>query len=432
MKKKVAATSGKAKRARTLSKKRAPRPKAAPKAARARPMNVAGKAVSVQIAKLKVGHRLRSPDPKHVEELAQSMSEVGLLEPIGVTRSHRLVYGGSRLDAAKRLKWKRIPAVVLTINDTEAKLVEIDENLVRQELSPPERGEYTVQRKELYEQLHPETRQGGAPGRAGGGKAKTPGTRSFVADTAAKTGRGRSTIAEDIKIGRLPKRVLSVLKGTPVEKKKGQLSLLTRIKDPEEQLARAKELATEGDRPTADVARKRRPRQAQQEQSGGAEPRAADVQNAGGAAPPTPHIADQAARALAWVAGVLQSYAPQIHEGYRQHLLQIADTSSQHAQFLWEHHVPQAACACCNGGGCAECSGKGWLSRANLAQRQGQAQPVQLSPPVPANDYEAAPAQMVIQPRLDGGAPDSRVPAPGCINDAVANYSDHRSPAEDE
>jgi hypothetical protein len=57
-------------------------------------------------------------------------------------------------------------------------------------LSPTERALFTRRRKEIYEALHPETRQGGAPGVAGGGKAaKDDKLSSFATDTAAKTGR---------------------------------------------------------------------------------------------------------------------------------------------------------------------------------------------------------------------------------------------------
>jgi hypothetical protein len=84
-------------------------------------------------------------------------------------------------------------------NDDRAKLIEIDENLARGELSAAERANHIGTRKEIYERLHPETRHGAAPGKSGGGKkaAKEPNSGSFAKDTATKTGRSKSSILAD-------------------------------------------------------------------------------------------------------------------------------------------------------------------------------------------------------------------------------------------
>jgi hypothetical protein len=74
-------------------------------------------------------------------------------------------------------------------------LDEIDENLIRADLSPAERALASGRRKELYEQQHKEAKHG-AIGR--GRKKTSQDEKSFVADTAAKTGKGRSTVARDV------------------------------------------------------------------------------------------------------------------------------------------------------------------------------------------------------------------------------------------
>jgi ParB family chromosome partitioning protein len=50
--------------------------------------------------------------------------------------------------------------VVVDDDDLRAELVMIDENLVRSELVGAERAKQTARRKEIYETLHPETKQG--------------------------------------------------------------------------------------------------------------------------------------------------------------------------------------------------------------------------------------------------------------------------------
>src|SRR5271170_3937078 len=80
----------------------------------------------------------------------------------------------------------------------QAELAEIDENLVRADLTPAERAMHIGKRKDLYEKVHPETKKGGAPGRAGGGKkAKTAKLATFARDTATKTRVSRRSVERD-------------------------------------------------------------------------------------------------------------------------------------------------------------------------------------------------------------------------------------------
>jgi ParB family chromosome partitioning protein len=92
----------------------------------------------------------------------------------------------SYLPAAQRkLKWKEINCTIFDgMAADEAELAEIDENLIRAELSPAERALHIGKRKELYEKVHPETKKGGAPGKAGGGKkSKTAKLATFARNT---------------------------------------------------------------------------------------------------------------------------------------------------------------------------------------------------------------------------------------------------------
>jgi hypothetical protein len=123
--------------------------------------------------------RLRRLDPEKVDELAEAMKLEGQISPIGVRRrggpegtGFILIYGRHRYEAAVRLKWQAIRCEIWEgLEAVQAELMEIDENLIRANLSPAEEALHYGRRKELYEQLHPETKPGGAPG-AGKGKGK--------------------------------------------------------------------------------------------------------------------------------------------------------------------------------------------------------------------------------------------------------------------
>ena len=162
--------------------------------------------------------RLRKLRPAVVDQLAESILSQGLLQPIRLMPRGRnnnnvgyvLIAGRHRLEAVRQLHKRKLgpdsirAEIVDDSNADAALLAEIDENLVRAELSTIERALHTAKRKELYEARHPETKTGKAPGKAGGGKkAKSAKLATFVNDAARKTGKGRRTIARDAARGNL-------------------------------------------------------------------------------------------------------------------------------------------------------------------------------------------------------------------------------------
>ena len=110
----------------------------------------------IHIDEVKVGTRKRKLDEERVRELAESIRELGLLQPIGIRDDGTLVFGRHRLEACKLLGWDDIEATVVSAEDAlRTELAEIDENLIRNELSALERAEHLARRKEVYEQLYP-------------------------------------------------------------------------------------------------------------------------------------------------------------------------------------------------------------------------------------------------------------------------------------
>lgn len=71
-----------------------------------------------------------------IDSLAESISRLGLLHPIVVTRSFELVAGERRLSACRQLGWTHIPFQFLDeLDDSERQAVELEENLKRENLS---------------------------------------------------------------------------------------------------------------------------------------------------------------------------------------------------------------------------------------------------------------------------------------------------------
>ena len=85
------------------------------------------------------GHR--DVDPAVVDGLVESIKRVGLLSPILVRVSEDdnvpdiLIAGRHRLEAAKRLGWDLIDGYCFAVNDAQARMREITENLHRSELT---------------------------------------------------------------------------------------------------------------------------------------------------------------------------------------------------------------------------------------------------------------------------------------------------------
>ena len=174
-------------------------------------LNKTHKTVNVGLDGINVSlERRRVLRPKIVDELAGSIKANGLLQPIVLrprgTEGYWLVAGHHRLEAARKLKWEAIAAIIFDGMDAdEAELAEIDENLIRAELSPIERALHVARRNELYEIRHPETKKGATGKYRQKSKIRTSekSAAAFIDDTAEKTGKARSTIALDVQRGNL-------------------------------------------------------------------------------------------------------------------------------------------------------------------------------------------------------------------------------------
>jgi hypothetical protein len=164
-------------------------------------------------------HRFRSDgraiDAEAVAGLAESIAAVGLINPIRVRVSGdgwEVIAGAHRLSACKSLGLVDIAADVVEDDDLHAELAMIDENLCRWELSPAERARQTARRRIVYQELHPETKQGGNH------KSGPIETESFTEQTAKATGRSEQTVYREAARGeKVIGEVIELIRGTSLD-----------------------------------------------------------------------------------------------------------------------------------------------------------------------------------------------------------------------
>lgn len=170
----------------------------------------------IPLAQIYSEGRLRRVNSAYVEGLAASIREHGLQTPIQVSplpakeakrtgRRYVLAAGKHRIEAVTLLGWSEVPGVVGDRSALQIRLAEIDENLIRRELTVWERGVFLAERQAVYEAMHPETKKGGK-GLQAIDISQTANLAvwvpAFSEDAAERMGMGRRSIERAVSIVR--------------------------------------------------------------------------------------------------------------------------------------------------------------------------------------------------------------------------------------
>ena len=124
---------------------------------------------SIPIAQIHVPPRLREVEEDHAKAIALSIEAHGLINPITVryapakgkgTTPYVLVAGAHRLKAIEINGGTEIEAAIIDADQAEAQLVEITENLFRNELSALDRAIFVASYRDLWEQVHGKIKSG--------------------------------------------------------------------------------------------------------------------------------------------------------------------------------------------------------------------------------------------------------------------------------
>ena len=201
--------------------------------------------MQIPISQIKVSEGRREADQEAVQELMDSISRVGLLNPITVDQEYTLIAGLHRLQAAKLLGWSEIECTVSSLEGLLAELAEVDENVVRKGLSAVEYSDLLLRRKEIYEMLHPEIKHGGdrKSEKIKIAKCNLDLAKPFIQDTAEKLGVHPTTVARQIQTAKnLTTEAKDIIRDTGTKITKKDALKLSRLA-PEQQKDAASRLA---------------------------------------------------------------------------------------------------------------------------------------------------------------------------------------------
>ena len=160
-------------------------------------------------------------DQEALEELAQSIKEYGLIQPIVVTKKdgyYSIVAGERRWRASKIAGLTEIPAIIREDDEKVNSEISLIENMQREDLNPVEK--------------------------AMGIKVLMDNYGMSQEEVAKKLGKGRSTIANWTRVLNLEPRVLEMAKEGKITE--GHCKALLMITDPEKQYLAAMQLQERG------------------------------------------------------------------------------------------------------------------------------------------------------------------------------------------
>ncbi len=183
---------------------------------------------SGRIVRLPVGSIRPNPaqprtqfDPEALRELAQSIRNYGVLQPLSVRRvgdGWELVAGERRLRAARMAGLGEVPCIVLQVDEQDAGLLALIENLQRQDLDWLEQAQGLAQ---LIRQFGMSQEQ-----------------------AARRIGKSQSAVANKLRLLQHPPEVLEALRETGLSERHARA--LLRLDDPAERLTLVWRAAREG------------------------------------------------------------------------------------------------------------------------------------------------------------------------------------------
>ena len=216
---------------------------------------------SIAIADIHVPPRLRAVEEDHARAIEKSIAAHGLLNPVTIRKTparrgtpYTLVAGAHRLRAVELRRETAIDAVVVAADGDEATLLEIAENLFRNDLSVLDRAVFVATYREAWERKYGKVKPGNPNWDKLSQLAKNPvealadeAEAGFSTHVAARIGVSGRTVNRLNRIAQyLRPDTRDAVRGTAVADNQTQLLKLAKM-GPETQAAAAQTFRLTGD-----------------------------------------------------------------------------------------------------------------------------------------------------------------------------------------
>ncbi|GBE92862.1 ParB N-terminal domain-containing protein [Nostoc cycadae] len=201
---------------------------------------------AISVNQIHIGSNRRPVNANKVNELKDSIKANGLLNPITVDQNLNLIAGLHRLTACKLLGLEAIECNVVNYQDADqARLAEIDENLIRNELEPLERSELWLERDQILERMGLRAKPGDNQHTLKGGEIISPPPKRTI-ELAKEVGYSERTFQHGKQIAKsIHPDVKEMIKGTPLAESPTILLKIARAGSEERTLAETAQKAVE-------------------------------------------------------------------------------------------------------------------------------------------------------------------------------------------
>ena len=203
---------------------------------------------SIPLDRIYVPERLRAVEEDHALAIQASIVEHGLINPITVRfvpnqakgrKPYVLIAGAHRLRAVELNDETEIDALVVQADADEAQLIEITENLFRNDLSALDRAMFVISYREVWERKHGKIQRGGNQTvkftESPVGLMQAEAASGFSVHVADRLGLSVNAIEKAQQIGKsLDPALRQALRGTPAADNQSALLKLARM-EPERQ-----------------------------------------------------------------------------------------------------------------------------------------------------------------------------------------------------